>query len=172
MKNVRNARLKHRKVASCVESSPSHPHPHSPPTFTLSSRFVARTNIPNTSCTFQSSIITLFLSISQSTSHSCPLRLFPLLAMPKSRTSTRAPGEGRKGPFTKEQNKLIEQSFTDWHEFSLVKNPQDEGRGPAGKLTKWKQQEAEKILQDPLFEELPADVSITSTLSCQLTYTH
>jgi hypothetical protein len=71
----------------------------------------------------------------------------------------RIPGEGRKGPFTKEQNFVIQQSYTAWHNYAFVENPVHEGQGVSGKLTAWKQKEAKEILKDPVFKVLPEGVS-------------
>jgi hypothetical protein len=75
--------------------------------------------------------------------------------MPKSKQSN----AGRNGPFTSEQNAIIEQSFPKWHKFSLIENVDEGGRGVTTKLTEWKQKEAKRILALPEFEEYPEGVS-------------
>jgi hypothetical protein len=64
-------------------------------------------------------------------------------------------GHGRSGPFSKVQNELIERSFPGWHQIALVENRDCGGRGLTTKLTKWKQDEARKILQHKVFDTLP-----------------
>jgi hypothetical protein len=78
--------------------------------------------------------------------------------MPKSKSKSKS-NAGRNGPFTNEQNAIIEQSFPKWHKFSLIENVDEGGRGITTKLTEWKQNEAKRIMKLPEFEELPEGVS-------------
>jgi hypothetical protein len=70
------------------------------------------------------------------------------------------PKGGRNGPFTSDQNAIIESSFPKWRQFSLIDNVDLGGRGITTKLTEWKQKEAKRILALPEFESLPEGVSI------------
>ena len=63
---------------------------------------------------------------------------------------------GRPGPWSTEQNRLIENALPKWHEFSLVENKDLEGRDQ--KLTQWKKREAERIMSDPKFGAIPENV--------------
>jgi hypothetical protein len=64
---------------------------------------------------------------------------------------------GRAGPWNKEQLLVIENSLPAWEIFSLVENKGCDGR--ESKFTKWKQAEADTILRDPVFQQLPDGVS-------------
>lgn len=68
---------------------------------------------------------------------------------------------GRAGPWSKEQRELIfKTSIPEWHEFSLVKHKDKDGRDMV--LTKWKKIEAAKLLLKPEFKVLPNGVSLFS----------
>lgn len=64
---------------------------------------------------------------------------------------------GRASPWSKVQQDIIEQLIPAWHDFSLVKHKDKEGRDPV--LTKWKKNEANKILLKTEFTVLPSGVS-------------
>lgn len=64
---------------------------------------------------------------------------------------------GRAGPWTKEQREAIyKTSIPTWHEFSLVKHKDKDGRDIL--LTNWKKAEAKKLLSKAEFKVLPAGV--------------
>jgi hypothetical protein len=77
------------------------------------------------------------------------------------KTSKGAKAVGRAGPWSKEQSQLIEQLLPAWHEFSLVENKGLDGRD--AKLIEWKKHEAEKLLRNRAFEDLPDGVSLPVT---------
>jgi hypothetical protein len=78
-----------------------------------------------------------------------------------------ATGSGRNGPFNEVQDNVIKSHLDDWFKFAFVTNSNSGGRGSTGKLTKWKQERAKVIMEDPAFETYPADVSFHIRQSVQ-----
>jgi hypothetical protein len=66
------------------------------------------------------------------------------------------------GPWSPEQNAIIFASIPAWSMFALDENGTSDGCDV--KLTKWKQHEAERILQQPAFKTLPNNVSSVTFL--------
>jgi hypothetical protein len=81
--------------------------------------------------------------------------------MPKALPSSKpGNGGGRQGRWTDEQLRIIESvHLPRWHEFAFVENKNTPARTRQKVFTRWKQDEAETILQKPEFSILPDDVS-------------
>jgi hypothetical protein len=93
--------------------------------------------------------------------------------MPKSdsKVGSRARA-GRSGPFTMEQNHLVERSLPEWHQFALVDNADAAGRGNHTDLTAWKKTEAARLMGEPEFKVLPKGVSYLLLSYRHRTLTH
>jgi hypothetical protein len=72
---------------------------------------------------------------------------------------------GQPGPWMKDQLCILDQSVSAWHEFSLVKHKDLEGRDTT--FTKWKKNEANRILSLRNFGNIPAGVSLCCTLTTE-----
>lgn len=69
-------------------------------------------------------------------------------------------GEGRHGPWSEEQESVLDEFLPQWHQFSVITNKELEGNHPV--ITHWKKSVANTILQRGEFDpsKLPEGVSL------------
>jgi len=65
---------------------------------------------------------------------------------------------GRQSSWTKDQQAIIDNSLPAWYKFALIDNKNKKGRDAI--FTKWKQEEADRILNMAAFNQLPSGVSL------------
>lgn len=93
-----------------------------------------------------------------------PTKRSPSEALHPVKDEYRVSKKGRKGRWDDDQNKLIEESVSIWHDFACVKHKDLEGGHSV--LTEWKKEEVNRLMALPAFQQLPSDVSRHS--SCLL----
>lgn len=75
---------------------------------------------------------------------------------------------GHPKKWTESQWKIIDGSLPEWHQISLIENPDLDGRNPL--LQNWKKTEANRLLAMEEFKVLPMVVSVYYLSSKQLTH--